>query len=291
MNTYEVEQIKAIARWKREKPGVASQVFDYVTAPMTWLVAKVIPIALVQRAVEGADFVAQSFTDSEDILRDGEVSSIDELRTKSLRLSDQLADEVHNWAIAVSGAGGTVLGATGFGGVALDIAALFTLSLRTTHKIGLCYGYPQVNEQLVWGVLSVSSAANRNERKSSIELMGDIETMVIEDVWEDITKDAVLTRVARGGTFFTTRQAGKRWGRNLAKRKSLQLVPVVGAVLSGATNISVLTDVGWAARRVFQERWLIDNGRIPVEAAKKERRKKTPAKEEKPSSKGEFNGE
>ena len=271
MNTYEKKQIKAIERWKRKKPGVASQAFDLVTAPLTWLVTQVIPFALVQGAVEGANVVAQSTTDAKDIMRDGEVSSIDELRTKSLRLSDQLADNVHNWAIAAAGAGGAALGATGVGGVALDIATLITLSLRTIHKIGLCYGYEQVNEQLIFGILSVSSAANRNKRKTSIERIRNIETMVAEEAWEDVAKDAVLSRAARGGAFFTAREAGKQLGRNLVKRKSLQLVPMVGAVLSGATNISFLTDVGWAARRVFQEKWLIDNGRFPIKAANKSR--------------------
>ena len=266
MNAYEKKQIKAIELWKRQEPGIAGRAFDTVTAPITWLVSKVIPTTLVQGAIEGADFIAQSATDAKDILRDGGVSSIDELRDKDLQLSDRLADQVHNWSTAASGAFGGVLGSTGVGGVALDIGALITLSFRTIHKIGLCYGYERLNKQLVLGVLSVSSAANRDEKKTATELMRDVETLTIEEVLEDVAKDAVLTRVARGGAFFTARGVGKRLGQNLAKRKALQVVPLVGGVLSGATNISFITDLGWAARRIFQERWLIDNGRFHLVA-------------------------
>ena len=45
-------------------------------------------------------------TDEDDILRDGGVSYIEELRHKDLRLSDKLADEVHNWAIGTAAEGG-----------------------------------------------------------------------------------------------------------------------------------------------------------------------------------------
>ena len=93
MNPYEKAQIKAIELWKRQEPGIVSLALDTVTAPMTWLVSKVIPIALVQGAIEGADFIAQGATDAKDILRDGEVSSIDALRTKDLQLSDRIVPE------------------------------------------------------------------------------------------------------------------------------------------------------------------------------------------------------
>jgi hypothetical protein len=264
MNKYEKAQVKAIENWKHEEPGVIGQAFEFVTAPLTWLVALIVPVPLVKIAIEGTNTVAQGLADSDDILRDGGVSAIDELRTKGLKVSDTLAEDVHNWAIATSGAGGAALGATGVGGVALDVSALITIALRTIHKIGLCYGYDRVDPQFVLGVLAAASANNRDEKMTALDLLRDVEAKVTEEVIEEQVKDAVKTRIAKAGTFFTARGVGKRLGRNLAQRKALQLVPLVGAVLGGATNISFLRDVGWAARHLFQERWLMENGRLPA---------------------------
>ena len=273
MTPYETKQISAIEAWKREKPGVVGEVFDSVTAPLTWLATQVIPVALLKKTIEGANVVAQYASDAEPIARRGGVASIDALRAKDLRLSDRLAEDTHNLAIALSGSSGAVLGATGVGGIALDIATLITLSLRTIHRIGLCYGYERLNEQLVLGILALSTAGNRDERHASIELLHDIEVIALDEVWEDLAKDALLKSAARSGAFFTARRLSRRVGRNLAQRKAVQLVPVVGAVLSGATNICFVRDVGWAARRVFQERWLIDNGQLPARPQAKEKKK------------------
>ena len=262
LNKYEAQQVAAIEAWKNEKPSVALAAFDRITAPVTQALARVIPLTLVKKAIEGANNVSQYAIDAKGVMRGAEVDSIDALRSRSLRISDHLAHDSHVLSMALSGAGGAVLGATGVGGVALDVASLLTLSLRTIHRIGLCYGFERVNEQLVLGILSVSSAGSQNERKTSIELLKGVEIMTLADVWKDVAKDALFTGAVRGGAYFTMRRVSLQMSRNFAKRKAAQLVPVVGGAIGAATNICFLRDVGWAARRVFQERWLIDNGRL-----------------------------
>lgn len=262
MNAYEQKQIAAIEHWKAQEPGMASQAFDTVTAPATWLASKLIPIVLVQKVLETADRVARNTVNDTDILHDGKVSSIGELRHKSLRISDKLANDVASWALATAWASGSIIGGTGFGGVTLDISALITLALRTVHKTALCYGYDQLTEQQVLGILTISSAANRKEKINSVHVFHELETMALQEVWEDAAKDAVLTRIARSGMFFSARRTSKHLGRSLAKRKSLQVFPLAGAVISGATNVSFLSDVSETAKRVFQERWLMENGKL-----------------------------
>ena len=168
--------------------------------PVTWLASRVIPVTVVQKVIEGADFLAQSATDGKDIMRDGQVSSIDELRIKTFSFPT-------NWRMKFTMVdryvGGFRRGAwrhrCGWRGV--RCRALIVLSLRTIHKIGLCSGYERLNEQLVLGVLSVSSASSRQEKKSAIELMRYVETLTVREVMEDAAKEAVLTSVARGGVF------------------------------------------------------------------------------------------
>jgi len=49
---------------------------------------------------------------------------------------------------------------------------------------------------------------------------------------------------------------------NLAKRKALAATPIIGAVMGCPVNVWFIKEVGWAARRSFQEKWLIENHKI-----------------------------
>jgi hypothetical protein len=138
LNKYEAEQVAAIEAWKNEKPSIALAAFDRVTAPVTRALARVIPLTLAKKAIEGANNLSQYAIDARGVMRGADVNSIEAMRSKSLRISDHLAHDSHVLSMALSGAGGAVLGATGIGGIALDVGSLLTLSLRTIHRIGLC---------------------------------------------------------------------------------------------------------------------------------------------------------
>ena len=278
MNKYEKAQVAAIEAWKLTELSVVHRTFERITAPFTWAATKVIPAKLVQTAIEGANSAAQGLVDADAILRDGAVDSIEALRAKGLPLADELAGSVHSWALAVGGASGAALGATGVGGIALDVSALLTLSLRTIHKVGLCYGYHPVNEQFVLGVLAAASATTKAEKLSAVDALKAVEVEIIEDVWEEAIVDAAKNRIARGGVFFTARTVGRHFGRNMAQAKAMQFVPMVGAIFGVATNVAFLSDVGWAARRLFQERWLRDNRKPATPKKKPAARKARPKK-------------
>ena len=51
----------------------------------------------------------------------------------------------------------------------------------------------------------------------------------------------------------------KQLGINFSKRKAMQVIPVVGGAIGAAVNADFIRDVGYAARRSYQERWLRDN--------------------------------
>ncbi len=116
MKAYEKAQLAAIERWKKETPGFLSQAFDLLTAPIAWLAAQVIPDELARTAIMGFESVARRMINIDDFLEYEKISSLEDLRTKDLRLSDSLAEGVHNRAIGMAGASGAALGATGIGG-------------------------------------------------------------------------------------------------------------------------------------------------------------------------------
>jgi len=48
----------------------------------------------------------------------------------------------------------------------------------------------------------------------------------------------------------------------LTKRKALQAIPAIGALIGASVNGWYIKEVGWTARRAFQERWLLENHKI-----------------------------
>ena len=106
MNEYEAEQYKEIEAGKNEAPGVVTKVMGVAVKPLVWLVEQIIPRKAMEGALNLADRAADFLTDTKDVIRDGGVSTVDELRHKDLQLSDELADSVHNWAMGIAAAEG-----------------------------------------------------------------------------------------------------------------------------------------------------------------------------------------
>lgn len=99
---YLMQQYALIKAWENEEPGVVSKTFGKLLSPVGKLISVVVPEKVIESAINAANAAAQYLTDTDDVLRDGKVESIDELRTKNLKLCDQMADSVHNWAIGVA---------------------------------------------------------------------------------------------------------------------------------------------------------------------------------------------
>lgn len=265
MNNYEIEQYHQIENWKKDEPSVVSQAMDTILSPVTWLVNKVVPQAAIEGLLTSCDKVAELVTDTGDIIRDGKVNSIAELAHKDLKLSDNLADEVHNWAIGLAGVEGGATGAAGLLGLAADIPALITMSLRVIHKIGLCYGFEcnsESDKQLVLAIMSAAGANTIEEKAVSVVLLQRMNVLVTKYTWKKIAENGIQNKWGVEAAIIAIRTLAKQLGINLTKRKSLQAIPIFGAGVGAAMNVSFVNDVAWAARRTFQERWLLNNNRI-----------------------------
>jgi len=265
LSHYEEEQLKLIDAWKREEPGVVSQSFGLVSQPLAWLVKKVVPEAAIRGVLDGANSMAQWMTDVSDVLRDANVHSIKDLRTKDLELSDRLADEVHNWAIGLATVEGAAAGVFGLPGMAVDIPALITLALRTIHKIGVCYGYESESDNDVKYVLGIFAAAGANtveEKLAALTTLRTVEVILIKSTWKKISEEAAKQQLSREAAIFGAKNVAKQLGVNITKRKALASIPFIGAAIGGSVNGWYVKEIGWAARRCFQERWLMENQKV-----------------------------
>lgn len=266
-SSYEETQVDEIIKWKNSEPSVVAKGMGTLTAPLTWLVNKVIPKSAMKAVLNGANSAGEFLADEGDILRDAGVKSVEELRYKDLKISDELANSVHNWAIAVAATEGAAAGGGGIALIAADIPAVLTLSLRTIHKIALCYGYKTNSEEERNFVLSVLSAAGSNsmaEKNEALLTLKSIQVIIQKNTWKSIERKAA-TGACRELSIMTIRSLCKQLGINFTKRKALQVIPAVGAGVGAAVNADFLRDVGYAARRSYQQRWLTDNGKWDLE--------------------------
>lgn len=262
MNHYESQQFAEIEKWKQQEPSIANQAFTTVTKPLSWLAAKIIPASVIEKIIHGFDYVSQKSINDKELLQKANVPHIGLLKNAQLQECDQLAKSVQNWALGIAGVSGGTLGATGAGGIPLDLATLITLSLRTIHKTGLCYGFKDLNKPFVLGVLSIACSANHKDKQVSLEHIKEIQDIVINEITEGAIYDALIAKVTAKSTGFSTSGVSKKLTQYMAKRKSLQLVPIVGGVVSSACNIAFVSDISKTAQYICQEMWLKENNKL-----------------------------
>lgn len=268
LTRYEAAQLVRIKALKAEEPGVVSRALGVFAMPLAWLAQKAIPGAAIQGALAFSNLMARQLTDVNDVLRDAGVSSVEELRGLDLEKLDRLADGIDTWAVGMAAAEGAGTGALGLPGMAVDIPVVITLALRTIHKIGVCYGYQARDEhdaQFIYAILSWSGANSMQEKMASLGFLRTLEVALMKQTWKAMNEKAVAARLSREGAIVAMHRLAGQLGINLTRRKALAVVPVIGAVVGGSANGWWMKEVGWAARRAFQERWLLDGGKLEPE--------------------------
>lgn len=259
---YEKAEAASIQKWENEEPGVLTQASGFVSKPIVWLAQKLVPQKAIEGALNIANAVGSALADKSDILRDGGVSKISDLKNAKLEVCDGIANSVHNWALAFATAEGGTAGFFGLAGMAVDIPALVTFSLRSIHKIGLCYGYETIShedEKFVFSVLSAAGANTHAEKMSAITTMRAIQQMIMKTTWKKMAETASEKTFSKEAGVLAIKALAKQLGINITKRKALQMIPFIGAGIGAAMNAQYINDICWAARRSFQKRWLDEN--------------------------------
>lgn len=265
LSEYEKHQIREIGEWKREEPSVASKVVGFVLTPLTWLIHKVVPDAAIRGVLDLSSSAAEWLTDTDDIVRDAGVNRVEDLKKHDLEKSDQLANEVHNWAIGLATVEGGGTGAAGVFGLAVDIPAIIVIALRTIHKIGVCYGFEvktKSDREFVLAIMAASGANEMKEKVAALSTLRAIEVSVAKTTWKKLAEKAATEQFGKEAGIIGIKNLAKQLGINLTKRKTLQAIPAIGAIVGASVNGWYIKEVGWAARRAFQERWLMENHKI-----------------------------
>jgi hypothetical protein len=253
LSDYEAGQVREIAAWKSEPPNPFSELFKRAMLPGARLVESVIPDQVVRAAIEKAYDAAELSAFKGDVKAQAGVGDLATLREKPLGECDKLAKRIGSVALSVSTVEGAATGAGGPLTTLFDIPLLFTLSIRTILKIGYCYGYEldQARDRAyVLGVLMAATSSTLDVRRTRLNQLREVEEMLLEETQEDVIAEEVASFLFQMEVFAD--------------------IPGVGAVSGALLNLSFIRRVEITAIRVFQERWLRDQGKVdrvePAEA-------------------------
>jgi EcsC protein family len=247
LTAYESEQVRRIAAWKSKPPNPVSEMWKRLILPGARLVEKIIPDTLVLAAIEESYDIAERLAGQEDVQRRAGIKDLRELRDRPLEECDRLAMQVGPAAQTLAVVEGAATGAGGVLTTLVDIPLLFVLSLRTILKIGHCYGYPldhHRGRQFVLGVLLAALSGSLETKRHRLDRLHQLEELLIVETQEEIITEELLSF--------------------LFQLEIFEEVPGVGALSGALLNLAFMHRVDVTAQRVFEERWLRDNGKVGV---------------------------
>jgi EcsC protein family len=247
LSAYEAEQIRQIVTWKSEAVNPIAEAWNLTILQAAKLVTVVIPDVVVRSAIELAYTLAQKLAPPAGIERKAGVRDINELRQKSLEVCDKLAQEVSAAARIVATVEGAITGVGGMATTAIDVPLLFASALRTIIQIGHCYGYASnepKDRYFNLGILTIATAGTLATRLERLDQLQDLEKLLVEETQVDLIRSELLSF--------------------LFQLEIFEDVPGIGIVSGALLNLSFMHRVDVTARRVFQARWLKDNGKVEV---------------------------
>ncbi len=247
LNEYEACQADEIAAWKSERPSLVMVAFRGLSRPLSRLASRAVPHDKFQVLVAKAEAMSQRFGGPEEIVRLAGVHDVEELRHRPLEQCDRLAMSISTPAQREAMIEGAVAGLGGVVTEALNIPVLLAASIRSISRIGYCYGYRldrELDRLFVLAILELSTADDPARRQF---LFGQLKNLD-----EPADKDqAPPERVSLEGV-----------EQDLIEDLAFGAVPILGDLTSILMDYDFVRRVDISARRVFQERWLKDHGKL-----------------------------
>ena len=153
---------------------------------------------------------------------------------------------------ALGAAEGAVTGFAGALGIALDIPALVTLSLRAINEHATYFGFDIERPEERCYALLVLAVATTSTDATRIVALGEI-----SDIGKAMADPSGSTGQERTVTAALLDKTAHALVVRLAKGKLAQVVPIVGAAVAGGFNSAFLAEVCQTARALYAERWLM----------------------------------
>ncbi|MGH8551107.1 MAG: EcsC family protein [Methylococcales bacterium] len=251
LTEYESQQVCEIAAWKSEPPGVTKRIVRAITRPISYVANKVLPEAAVEMAMDTLSKMAGQLAQDDNIFKDPFVKSrgIESLRDlahKALDFADTLADHVIADASHIALGMGAATGTGGPLAAAAGIPVLLAGALRVIYRVSQAYGYEieqQRDKQLMLHILALSTSDSPRERSQAMQnYQRQIEQSFLNQAVEESAQNALQRAVL---------------GAELG-----MLIPGFSIAFNAYLNRQFVVKAGATAKRVFQESWLRDRGKV-----------------------------
>jgi EcsC protein family len=247
LTRHEAEQIRQIALWKSQPPNPLDEMSKMITLPWARFLERIVPDWIVTTTINGAYRLSRTLASPEPTKRKAGVNQLAELRQSPMNQCDRLAGQVAASARMISFVEGAVTGAGGVVTTVVDIPLLFVLSLRTIQKIGHCYGFTfdkAEDREYALGVLITATAGSLGSKRERLDRLHGLKDWFIEATQEEVIADELVSL--------------------LFQLELFEQIPGIGMVSGAVLNLLFSRKIDMTARRVFQERWLRDNGKVTV---------------------------
>lgn len=268
-----VEIVKTeLAHWEKRKPGYIADVANFILTPFLRLVEKIVPDAIQDTIAKGIQVsLAGLHHLSKKTLYKGKINEeIDALMEQysdewpdffdvELMSRDTEAKNVWNWHCAYATIEGAGSGVMGLPGLAADIPLLMSISLREIQSISLCYGYDpnsDLEKEYILQILNTASATDLGTKQAAMITLKQCEQILLKVTWKKMAESAATKEISKTAFLYALREFAKQLGIRLTKRKLLQMIPVIGALIGGAFNYIYVKDIGETAYMCYRRRFL-----------------------------------
>jgi hypothetical protein len=241
LSVYEFEQIHAIAAWKSERPSVLGSLFGGLFGPLKPWVARAVPRSMIEEAVAELETVGAIEAGMAEVAGRAKISDVRELRYSPMKECDSLASRVTMTAQRDQVVQNLLRRTTGSSGLQSSFPLPLVTAVRFICRVGHCYGYALDLAADRDFVLTILDSSTTQEQPSPGRARFEAGPTTARDIGGRIVPSNGVTSVRASNSVARSRQ-------RLAPDR---------IVLDHA----FLNRIEMVARRAFQERWLIDNGK------------------------------
>jgi hypothetical protein len=262
LTEYEAEVVARIAEWKGRRRGGLSRVYDAITKPFVQLTMRCIPTDMAKKLVERVYRTAEWRAERDSVLRACGVRRITELRDGPLERCDEIVRKTEAINHGYVSAESVIAGEGGLATELLDIPIEVMNALRSIRRIAACYGYPldrTHSQTLVLLILGLSVIEDADERREAERRIW----MIVDGINPDEGHADAIREIED--------EMIEEIGATVLENKLEESIPIVGALVGVILDNVFIHNVEITAKRIFQERWLRDKGKVesvaPVESS------------------------
>ncbi len=275
------DYINEYSLWKTKSPGDIEGLSQFATKPIEMVSKKIISPEIGDKVADALfTIVEKTILGSEKIVTDNEI--IEEIQKYDPSIAymgdirkSQNISAMNNAALsfirsntAFAAAQGAGAGARGLLGLPLNIPVLFTSVFRMIQQICSCYGfdYDRPEEKdFILKILAISASTKEKEKNTALK---DIElsdaiikaqySAVATETYLKQTEIALLkqswSQMDDKSALILLRNSLKSIGFQLTKKKALQMIPAISAIIGAVFDSVYTNDVGIIANLFYRQR-------------------------------------